>query len=94
MGEKRDKGKMRKVGVSERFRKLAENPAAVPGAPSVTSSVLAMIEQLQELLDAVVDSEIPATLAKLYRKMFDEFVAAGFTEEQALDIVKSQSFTN
>ena len=53
-----------------------------------------MIEQLNEILEAVIDDEkIMLNIAKLSKKLFDELIKQGFTEGQAIQIVANYSAT-
>lgn len=47
-----------------------------------------MIEELNELIGAMADDEnLFGNFAKMMKRYYDELVAAGFTEEQAMSIV-------
>lgn len=45
------------------------------------------IAEVVKAIDALADSEFPTTMAELMFKMREEFVKAGFTPEEALQLV-------
>jgi len=46
-----------------------------------------------ELLKAVMSPEMIKTLASLYKKLYDAYLAEGFTPEQAMELLKMSNIS-
>ena len=46
-----------------------------------------MIEQLEELLKQVENSEVIPCAVRIIKKIYDGLISAGFSQDQAMDII-------
>lgn len=54
-----------------------------------------MFDQVKTILNSILeDKDLLQLSAKIHRRMFDDLVKEGFTEEQAMQIVCSHSILN
>ena len=52
-----------------------------------------ILEEINEILEAVNDSKIPEIMAMLYRRMYFALKNEGFTKEEAMAILTSQGLS-
>lgn len=45
------------------------------------------IAEIVKAMDALIDSDFPATMASMMYKMQQEFIKAGFSSEQAMQLI-------
>lgn len=59
-----------------------------------TSGLVSIAEDMREIMKAFADDkEFFPAIAKAYKKMYDSLVDAGFSPEQAMQIVCSQGLS-
>lgn len=46
-----------------------------------------MLEQVDGMFDAIIEGTLPEKIAKVTRKMYDEFTLQGFTREDSVKFI-------